>query len=147
VGAALDAAGALAMRHLALFPDAMSTLQTLQGTFRLGLISDAQRVFLETEIQNLGLIPFFDVCVVSRDYGFRKPDPRLFQVALTVLDVAPEEAVFIGDHIYRDVCGAQDVGMQAVWLNRSGEPSHDRRRCEPDKTVRNLDEVVHDLYH
>jgi len=75
------------------------------------------------------LIPFFDVRVVSRDYGFRKPDPRLFQVALTVLDVAPEEAVFIGDHIYRDVCGAQEVGMQAVWLNRSGQPSHDKRRC------------------
>lgn len=133
---------ALTIRRFGLFPEVLPALEELRPAFRLGLISDSQRAFLDPEMQLLGLTPNFDVRILSYDHGFRKPDPRLFRMALAALDVAPSDAVYVGDHPYRDICGAQRVGMRAVLMRRSGAPVTDSRACAPDLLVRNLDELV-----
>lgn len=133
---------ALSMHRFRLFPDVLPALQALRPRFKLGIISDAQRAFLEPETQLLGLAPHFDARIVSGDYGFRKPDRRLFQMALTALDVAPTEAVYIGDHPYRDICGAQEAGLQAVLIRRVEGKVVDDRACAPDLVVANLEQFV-----
>jgi putative hydrolase of the HAD superfamily len=57
----------------------------------------------------------------------QKPDPAIFQAACRALNVAPQEAVYIGDDPWLDVDGAQKAGLQAVWINRIG--------CEPQRTL------------
>ena len=42
-----------------------------------------------------------------------KPDPRIYQVALEQLDMAPAETVLLDDFI-QNVEGARAVGMQAI---------------------------------
>lgn len=133
---------ALSMRRLALFPDVIPALAVLGPRFRLAVISDAQRVFLDHETQLLGLWPFLDIRIVSGDYGFRKPDVRLFNIALAALDVHPSEAVYIGDHPYRDICGARAAGIRAVLIQRDGRTSDDRRACAPDLVVSSLKQLT-----
>jgi len=58
---------------------------------------------------------------MSTYLGFRKPDPRLFTIACTLLDVPPGEAVYIGNNAKIDVKGAKGIGMQAILLDRNGE--------------------------
>jgi len=36
------------------------------------------------------------------------------------LDVAPSQAMYVGDRQYEDVKGASGVGMASVWINRTG---------------------------
>jgi putative hydrolase of the HAD superfamily len=50
-----------------------------------------------------------------------KPHPSIFESALRLLDVAPHEAVMVGDSVKQDIDGARRVGMQAVLVNRSSE--------------------------
>ena len=133
---------ALSMRRFGLFADTLPVLRRLHGRVSLGVISDAQRVFLEPEMQQLGLEAVFSVRVVSSDYGYRKPDPRLFRIALAALDVPPSAAVYIGDHPFRDICGAQAAGMRAVLLRRGTSSINDSRACPPDRTVSTLDEAL-----
>ena len=49
-----------------------------------------------------GLIPvdeLFDFVVDSSSVGVRKPDPRIFQIALEQLaDIAPEHVIFLDDY-------------------------------------------------
>jgi HAD superfamily hydrolase (TIGR01509 family) len=46
--------------------------------------------------------------------GMRKPDPRIYRLALAELgDVAPERAVFLDDHP-GNVAAARRVGMHAI---------------------------------
>ena len=45
-----------------------------------------------------------------------KPDPEPFRRCLAKLAVAPPEAVYVGDDYRIDICGAQAVGMHAVWI-------------------------------
>ena len=133
---------ALTMRRFGLFPEVLPALRQLQPAVALGLISDAQRAFLEPELRLAGLTPFFPVRIVSGDYGFRKPDPRLFVMALAALGCTPSEAAYVGDHPYHDVCGARAVGLQAILISRPGRPLADDRACPPDLVVSGLDEVV-----
>jgi putative hydrolase of the HAD superfamily len=48
--------------------------------------------------------------------GVEKPDPAIFRAALAALDVAPAEALYIGDLYDVDVVGARAAGMEAVLL-------------------------------
>ena len=52
-----------------------------------------------------------------------KPHPSIFSAALQLVDVAPAEAVMVGDSLRHDVEGAMRAGMRGVLLHRSGAPA------------------------
>lgn len=131
----------LSMRHFDTFPDTLPALRRLRSKFKLGLVSDAQRVFFEPEIRMLGLDALMDAVIVSSDHGFQKPDTRLFAMALGELQVSPGEAVFVGNSIERDIRGAKDAGLSAILLNRNGRHDGSNYSCVPDHTFRTLDEL------
>jgi putative hydrolase of the HAD superfamily len=80
----------------------------------------------------MGIAQRIDFAVFSSEVGKRKPHPAIFERALDALGVAPGEAMFVGDRLYEDVRGANEVGMtsvQAVWFRadehpEGGEPDH-----------------------
>lgn len=100
------------------FPDAAETLRWLkEAGYRLGCVTNRAlggEPFLQ-EMEEHGLRHFFDAWAVSCDLGYEKPHPAIFRCALEALDVAPEEAVMVGDSLAADVAGAQRLGMTAVW--------------------------------
>ena len=56
----------------------------------------------------------FDAEVFSAAVGLRKPDPRIYRLALELLHVEPAEAVFVGDGANDELAGAERVGMTAI---------------------------------
>jgi len=112
----------LSREHFQLFPDSLPVLEEMrQKGYQLGVISDAQKAFCFEEGEILGLSQFFSRFIVSTELGFRKPDPRLFTVACTLLNIPPVEAVYIGNDPETDIGGAKGVGMKAILLDRNGE--------------------------
>lgn len=85
------------------------------------IVSDAQRIFCKPELRTLRLENFFDAIVISSDYGFRKPDPRIFHMALAILDVPASEAVYIGNNYKTDLLGAKAAGLALAGLIRQSE--------------------------
>jgi putative hydrolase of the HAD superfamily len=97
-------------------PDAVSTLQRLrQRGLRLGMISNAS-----SELSGLwtesAFAPLFDAALFSADEGMMKPDRRLYERMAELLDVAPADTLFVGDGAYRELQGAEAVGMTAVLI-------------------------------
>jgi putative hydrolase of the HAD superfamily len=111
----------LCRERFRLYDDTFWTLNEFRKRYRLGIISDAQRVFCKPELQTLRLENFFDVLVISSDYGFRKPDPRLFHIALAALDVPASEAAYIGNKYETDLIGAKKAGLAVAGLIRQTE--------------------------
>jgi putative hydrolase of the HAD superfamily len=132
---------ALSVVRFGTFPDTIRSLEALKQKFILGLISDAQRAFFDPEVAMTGLHSFMDVIVVSSDYGYRKPDPRLFFKALEILRLPAEQAVYVGDNVERDICGAKNAGMEAILINRTGQQDERDNMQQPDKIFRSLDEA------
>ncbi len=71
-----------------------------------------------------GLLPEndFEFILATSDYLFRKPNPRIFRLALEKAGLAPEDVWYIGDSYECDICGARAVGMFPVWYLGAAEP-------------------------
>lgn len=108
----------LSMRRFGLFPNVTETLDALSGKYRLALISDAQWTFTEPEMRMLGLDRFFHTVLLSSRYGYKKPDARLFFEAMQRLGVTPQESVYIGDNLSKDMVGAKSAGMKFILFQR-----------------------------
>jgi putative hydrolase of the HAD superfamily len=104
----------LTIRQFGLFPSVADTLTRLYENYNMAIISDAQWAFTEPEIEMLGLDQFFRFIILSSRFGFKKPDVRLFELAMKNLDVKPEESIYIGDIPQRDLVGAKRAGMKCI---------------------------------
>ena len=103
-----------------LFDDVLSTLRILQERgFLLGIVSNRHwgGTLFREDLQTLGLLGFFDLrhIAISVDLGIRKPNPAIFLHALNALNVAPEEAVMVGDSLLSDIVGGKMLGLFTVW--------------------------------
>lgn len=121
--------------RLSPFPGTIALLEALKGKVKVGIASNAQRLFTIPELARFGMPGYFDGIVFSSDIGVCKPDKKIFTVALEALSVQPERAVFVGDSLEADIRGAQSVGMKTVWINR-GQGSGDAGGIRPDYEVR-----------
>jgi len=75
----------------------------------------------ERSLVRADLRSFFEAVHDSALVGFEKPDPRLFQHALTAAGARPEVALYIGDLYDVDVRGARSAGMHALLLDPHGD--------------------------
>jgi putative hydrolase of the HAD superfamily len=81
---------------------------------RIGVISNSEDGRVESLLEAMEFIPHLDVYLDSYVVGFTKPDPQIFLEAIKILNVAPEEAVFIGDSYTQDIIGARAAGLKAI---------------------------------
>lgn len=131
-----------APRHIAIYPDAEPLLGLLGARYPLGLISNGPSELQRPKIEQFALERYFEVLVVSGEFGVRKPDPLIFATALEALGVAPGRAVFIGDNPADDIAGARAAGLAAIWVNRGDWPALDPREgAPPHAEVRELREI------
>jgi HAD superfamily hydrolase (TIGR01549 family) len=90
-------------------------LEALSERYRLGVVSNFYGN-LEAVCESSGLGPLFGVMTDSQRVGAEKPDPAIFQVALSALNAAPETSVMVGDSLRRDYEGARRSGMGFIWI-------------------------------
>ena len=100
-------------------PGAGSTLAALkQRGFILGIVTDTMYP-LKWKMEwpaRVGVAEFIDVIACSTDVRVHKPDPAIYQHALTQARLTPAEAAFVG-HDKRELDGAHSVGMLTVAVN------------------------------
>jgi HAD superfamily hydrolase (TIGR01662 family) len=104
--------------HFELYEDVPAALAELTASgLKIGLISNSHRPLDEFQ-SHFELRHLISAAVSSADHGYMKPHPSIFLSALADLDVAPKDAMMIGDSLRHDIEGALNVGMRAVWLHR-----------------------------
>jgi HAD superfamily hydrolase (TIGR01662 family) len=95
---------------------------------------------IRSMLQRHALEGLMRTVVVSSEEGWRKPHPSLFEKALRELNVAPREAVFVGDSPWHDIEGAREVGMRAV-LTRQYATRPTEGFMPPDAVIDHLREL------
>ncbi len=83
----------------------------------LGVLSNFD-TRIHAVLKALGLTPYFASITISTEVGAAKPDPLIFQVALSKHNCFPDQAWHIGDSLQEDYEGAKTAGMRAIWLKR-----------------------------
>jgi putative hydrolase of the HAD superfamily len=112
-------------------PDTHKTLAELAGRgYRLGIVSNTfvPGFVLDRHLDRLGMLSYFPQRVYSCDVAYRKPDRRIFQIALGQIGGAAEETIFVGDRLDADIAGAERAGMLPIWKRSSASRESQRRR-------------------
>jgi putative hydrolase of the HAD superfamily len=110
------------------FPEVEEGLKALLERYQLALLTNGAADMQREKIARSRLEPYFKTIVISGEAGIGKPDPQVFRLALAPLAAQPSEAVMVGDSLFRDIHGAQQTGIKAIWVNRRG-------MSEPETTI------------
>jgi len=127
--------------RLQLYPGVENTIKQLLPNYRLAAISDGQTAYAVPELHAVGLADSFETVTVSGDVGYRKPDKRMFESALTAMQMAPAEVLFVGNDMYRDIFGAKELGMKTVFF-KSNQGTQEKKGVEPDYIIYNFPELL-----
>jgi len=131
----------ISRRRLSLYPHVREVLDVLRERYRLALVTDAQSAYTRGELHKVGLLDYFDPIVISGDHGYRKPDRRLFQLALDGMGVAAENALYVGNDMHRDIFGAREAGMPTVMFE-SGQGTTAYLDCVPDYRITDFRDLL-----
>lgn len=118
-----------------------TTLDELRSRkLKLGIITNGDARVQNAKIDALGIRPYVGTIVVSEAVGMKKPEPRIFELALRELSATPAETWFVGDHPVNDILGASAVGMNSVWLR--GSIAWPDGQEEPMSQIRSINELI-----
>lgn len=110
---------ALWVHHARLFPEVPAVIGELHDLgYKVGLLSNGPPS-ISLGLSQMGVLYFFDNVTVSSDAGVRKPDPRIFHLALATAGADPADTWFVDDQPVHVQAAAQ-LGMRALLIDRTG---------------------------
>jgi FMN phosphatase YigB (HAD superfamily) len=124
------------------FDDAEPTLKALSKYCEMGVIANQSKDVAEL-IDKSGLGKFFKVQAISSSVKLKKPDSKIFELALREAGQNAEDCIMVGDRLDTDICPANMLGMTTIRTTNSlfalQVPS---KVCEhPAYTVAHLSEI------
>ena len=102
------------------FPEVPETLAELkQRGWRLALLSNSDRDFIEASIKHLGVD--FAFAIVASEIGSYKPAARHWEQFDRESGADRARHVHVAASVYHDIMPARSLGIPTVWINRLGE--------------------------
>lgn len=118
----------LSIQKLRLFPGAEEMLLRLKKAGKkVYLLSNAQMLFTSPELDALRLREYFDGIIISSNEGLKKPDKRLYHLALKRYGLDPARTVMVGNDDQADCWGAAQAGLDSMYVFTEQSPL----RCKP----------------
>jgi YjjG family noncanonical pyrimidine nucleotidase len=114
-----------------LMPHTLDVLNYLSAKYKLTIVTNGFEEIQHRKLKAGNVGHFFNHIITSQKSGYRKPAKEIFEFALAVNNILPNEAIMIGDNLLTDIAGARNAFIDTVFYN-------------PDNIVHN-DEVKHEI--
>jgi len=88
---------------------------------KICLVTDLTAQIQYRKIKKLGIEQYCTNLVTSEEAGCEKPHPYLFMMALGKLGLRSHEVCMIGDSFNKDIMGATNLDMAAIWFNHENK--------------------------
>ncbi|HCY87727.1 MAG TPA: haloacid dehalogenase type II [Desulfobacteraceae bacterium] len=122
---------------LSAYPEVPEALVALKDRgFKLAILSNGTPGMLEAAVRNSGIASLLDENLSVESVGIFKPDPKVYELAVDRLGVAPHEIIFQSSNAW-DASGAAAFGFRVAWINRFGQRP-ERLPGKPDLEIRDL---------
>jgi len=99
--------------------DTITIINSIKKQVKVGIITNGSVERQKAKIFHTNLDHCFDTIIISDEVGWRKPDKRIFEFALNRLHVNPEDTLFVGDDLEKDIGGCQQANIKGIWFNPS----------------------------
>ena len=128
-------------------PNAVSVVERTRTMLRdlkdagvpVGVVTNGPTEMQWAKVRNTGVADIVDAVVVSEEFGVNKPDPAIFNHALSLIGASASETLFVGDNTEADIGGASGVGMRTAWMSHGRSWEIDSYR--PDYVIDNVWDV------
>ena len=122
------------------FPEVPEVLRRLKTAgLTTAILSNGSPKMLRSAVENAGIGGALDFVLSVEEVGVYKPHPRVYQLAVDRLDLAPGAMVFLSSNAW-DAYAASAFGLRVVWCNRYGQPE-EHLPGAPDREIRTLAEL------
>lgn len=88
---------------------------------KICLVTDLTADIQYRKIKKLGLEKYCKALVTSEEVGHEKPHPYMFIMAIEKLGLKHDDVCMIGDSFKKDVFGATNLGVAAIWINHENK--------------------------
>ncbi|HHC6667323.1 TPA: HAD family hydrolase [Vibrio parahaemolyticus] len=102
------------------FPGVKEMLTDLRKHYKLVVITNGPIFSQHPKLKATQMDEWVDHIIVGGEEPEEKPAASIFQKALNLVDIKPEEALHIGDSLAADIAGANTMGILSVWVNATG---------------------------
>ncbi|AGQ89773.1 HAD-IA family hydrolase [Vibrio parahaemolyticus] len=102
------------------FPGVKEMLTDLRKHYKLVVITNGPIFSQHPKLKATQMDEWVDHIIVGGEEPEEKPATSIFQKALNLVDIKPEEALHIGDSLAADIAGANNMGILSVWVNATG---------------------------
>jgi putative hydrolase of the HAD superfamily len=106
-------------KHNHLFEGTIEVLDYLKPKYNLHIITNGFAEIQHNKLNNSNINHYFQTVTNSEMAGVKKPNPIIFQHALTLANAKKENSIMIGDCINADVYGAIQSGFDAILFNEN----------------------------
>ncbi|MBX2889117.1 MAG: YjjG family noncanonical pyrimidine nucleotidase [Ferruginibacter sp.] len=121
-----------------LFPNTIEVLEYLkQKKYQIHLITNGFENTQRTKINSSGLAPYLSHVITSERSNSLKPKIEIFEFAFKMAGTNAGESIMIGDNLDADIAGAQNAGMDSIYVNHEGGESSDL----PTYTIHHLKQL------
>ncbi len=124
----------LARNEVSFFEGTLDVLEQLSKKYTLGVISNGN-----ADVHHIGIGHLFDFTLSSEKAGVSKPHKDIFHQAIDLSPHDLHESVYVGDDPARDIIGAHNAGMKAIWYNPKLQPWPGGKI--PDAVIRSIHEL------
>ena len=89
---------------------------------KIFLLSNAQESFTIPEMDELGILGYFDGIMISSEERICKPQRQFFEKLLAKFGLDPKESLMVGNDKNSDMLGAESVGIDGVYIHQDISP-------------------------
>lgn len=100
-----------------LYENVLQCLEILCDRYHIGIIAN-QTLGTKSRLEKWGILPYIDLVIASAEEGVKKPNPKIFEIALSRAKCKANKAVMIGDRIDNDIVPAKRLGIHTIWLKQ-----------------------------
>lgn len=128
---------------VALIKNATNTLEYLYRKYDLYVVTNGLVKLQKPRVTNSEISKYISDIIVSEEVGFYKPNPKIFNVLLNKINLNPNEVVMVGDSLEKDIKGAQNANIKAIWYNDQNKANY--TDITPDYQITDLIELMNIL--
>jgi putative hydrolase of the HAD superfamily len=112
-------------------PGTMEIARSLSGKYQMATINNESRKLNQYRIQTFKLTELFDLFISSCFVGVRKPEARIYRMALDVTQHVADECCFIDDRPI-NLEGAAKLGIKTVLMKDAAQLRRDLQKLGVD---------------
>ena len=122
------------------YPNVVPTLDELRKRYKLAILTDAPKIQGWIRLAAMKIYDKFDIIVTFDETKATKPSPKPFLYVLKKLKLKPEECLFVGDSLIRDIAPAKKLGFKTAFAKYGG--SCETTKVKPDYVLDDIKDLL-----